>query len=366
MRKNAKRSWTAVLFGFMIAATATAMGADRSAKEILKDLDAVKMPSYEPARRSEPGYMQSLQQQMTEAAAKQDALIPELFNVDPDNDRLTTLMPAHWRRMPPVGPNASKLNRELEDVLARSHNEKLKAEVYFARAQIGLYKSQQTGTLDLSGVDEFLKKMPKDEPRGPQLLYMATVVTHDENVKKSIEDRILKEHPDSRFADPIRGARRMREAVGKPFDLEFTDAISGSTISMKNLKGKVVVVDFWATWCGPCVAEMPHMKQLYAEYRGKGVEFLGISLDQPKEQGGLDSLKKYVKDNGIAWPQYYQGKGWESEFSRSWGINSIPSMFVVDTEGKLYSVEARGKLEQIIPKLLKEKADRSKTPAAGG
>jgi thiol-disulfide isomerase/thioredoxin len=158
----------------------------------------------------------------------------------------------------------------------------------------------------------------------------------------------------------------MREAVGKPFDLEFTDAISGSTISMKNLKGKVVVVDFWATWCGPCIAEMPHMKQLYAEFRGKGVEFLGISLDNPKEQGGLDSLKKYVKDNGIAWPQYYQGKGWESEFSRSWGINSIPSMFVVDTEGKLYSVEARGKLEQIIPKLLKEKADRAKTPAAGG
>jgi thiol-disulfide isomerase/thioredoxin len=349
----------------MIAATATAMGADRSAKEILKELDAIKMPSYEPARRAEPGYIQSLQRQMQEAAAKQDALIPELFKVDPDNDRLPVLMSSHWRRMPPIGPNAGKLTKELEDVLAGTHNEKLKAEVYFARAQISLYKAQQGEKLNLSVVDEFLKKEPKDE-RGPLLLYMASTQVGEEGIKKSLEERILKDFPKSRYADPIRGARRMREAVGKPFDLEFTDAISGSTISMKNLKGKVVVVDFWATWCGPCVAEMPHMKQLYAEYRGKGVEFLGISLDQPKEQGGLDSLKKYVKDNGITWPQYYQGKGWESDFSRSWGINSIPSMFVVDTEGKLYSVEARGKLEQIIPKLLKDKADRSKTPAAGG
>ena len=80
-----------------------------------------------------------------------------------------------------------------------------------------------------------------------------------------------------------------------------------------------------------------------------------MSLDQPKEAGGLDKLKKFVAEKEIAWPQYYQGKGWESEFSKSWGINSIPCMFVVDADGKLVSVEARGKLEQLIPELLKKK-----------
>ena len=59
---------------------------------------------------------------------------------------------------------------------------------------------------------------------------------------------------------------------------------------MSDLKGKVVVVDFWATWCGPCVGEMPNMKKLYAEYKPKGVEFIGVSLDQPESAGGLKAL----------------------------------------------------------------------------
>jgi thiol-disulfide isomerase/thioredoxin len=364
MGKFVTRSWTAVLFGCLIGSTATAMGADRSAKDILKDLDAIKMPSFDAARRAETGYVQKIQQEFMQAISKQDALTLELLKVDPDNDRLPALMSQHWRINPPRGANAAKVEREIADILARSHNEKLKLEAYFARAQAGLLKSQETGTLDLSGVEEFLGKAPKD-PRGALLLYMATFATSDDKVKASLEGRILKDHPDSKPAALILGTRRQREDVGKPFELEFTDAISGSTISMKNLKGKVVVIDFWATWCGPCIAEMPHMKQLYAEYRDKGVEFIGVSLDQPKEAGGLDSLKKYVKENGVNWPQYYQGKGWESEFSRSWGINAIPSMFVVDTDGKLFSVEARGKLEQIIPDLLKKKADGAKNHAGG-
>jgi hypothetical protein len=99
---------------------------------------------------------------------------------------------------------------------------------------------------------------------------------------------------------------------------------------------------------------MPTMKKLYAEFKDKGVEFVGISLDQPEESGkGLTKLKAFVAENEIGWPQYYQGHFWESEFSRSWGIDGIPCVFIVDKAGNLHSTEARGKLEELIPELLK-------------
>ena len=88
-------------------------------------------------------------------------------------------------------------------------------------------------------------------------------------------------------------------------ELAFNDAITGKHIDLqKDLKGKVVVVDFWATWCGPCCAEMPKNKEIYAKFKDQGVEFVGISLDNPDDQGGLTALKKYVAANQIEWPQY--------------------------------------------------------------
>jgi thiol-disulfide isomerase/thioredoxin len=361
MRKNPMRSWTAAwLVGLLGVASLAAEG--RSGREILAALDAIKMPSFDPSRRSEPGYIEKVRAEFEQTGQKRDALILELLKADPDHDRLPELMDEHWHRIPLLGPNEAKVNQEMDSILSRSKNEKLRSLALFARAQIRMAKGQQTGTLDLSGVEEFLKSFPKD-PRGPFLLYMASTVTKDEKTKASLEDRILKEYPDSQVAPTIQGARRQRDGVGKPLELEFTDAISGSNVSIKGLKGKVVVLDFWATWCGPCVAEMPHMKELYAKYHDQGVEFIGVSLDVSKEQGGLDQLKEFVKKNEIRWPQYYQGKHWEGDFSKSWGINSIPAVFVVDTDGRLYSVQARGKLDELIPALLKKKAER---PKSGG
>jgi alkyl hydroperoxide reductase subunit AhpC len=107
---------------------------------------------------------------------------------------------------------------------------------------------------------------------------------------------------------------------------------------------------------------MPEMKKLYEEYKPKGVEFIGVSLDQPKDKGGLDKLKKFVSENQITWPQYYQGNGWESEFSRGWGINSIPTMFIVDAAGNLSTTDARGQLETLLPELLAKAPKSAETP----
>ncbi|MGP0064719.1 MAG: TlpA family protein disulfide reductase [Isosphaeraceae bacterium] len=365
MSSMSRQSWAvAVLAGFMAIAP-LAMGADRSVEEILKALDTVKMPTVDRSKVKDPEYVAKFRSNYRDSAEKRDTLILQLHKADPDNAKLGPLMAERWSRMVPFGPDASKREREIEEVLDHSKNPQVRLEAAFAKAQGGVLKARETGSVDFSGLDQFIKLAPKDE-RGARLLYTATFFTADEKGKEKIEDRILKEFPDSSIAASVNGLRRRKAALGKPFDLEFTDAIGGSTISIKGLKGKVVVLDFWATWCGPCVAEMPHMKELYAEYHGKGVEFIGISLDFPKEDGGLDNLKKFVKEKQIPWPQYYQGNYWDSEFSRSWGINSIPAMFVVDSDGKLYSEDAGGKLDRIIPELLKKRSAAGHTPAGGG
>jgi len=350
--------------GCVLASAALALGADRPASDILKDIDAVKMPALDRTKVRDRVYVQEYVKQHQEATKTRDKLILELYKAAPGNERIPTLMAERWASTPPSVPQINALIKEIDDVLAHTKNDRLKVEGTYIKAQAKLFMDRQNGEgkLDTTAIDAFIRLAPKD-PRAGRLIYMAAMTTSDPKTKTALEDRILKEFPDSQFTPMIKGARRQREGIGKPFELEFTDASSGSTISMGTLKGKVVVVDFWATWCVPCVAELPAMKKLYEKFHGQGVEFLGVSLDQPKEQGGLEALKKFVKEKEIPWPQYYQGKYWDSDFSRSWGINSIPAMFLVDQDGKLVSVEARGKLEKLIPELLTKKTE--KTPAGG-
>ena len=227
-----------------------------------------------------------------------------------------------------------------------------KTEALFVRADSFIQAHERSPEFPQT-VQAFVKAAPKDG-RGAMLLHAVARMEQNEAERAKIMRQIIENYPDSDAGKMAKGALRQAEGVGKPFELSFTDAIGGKTISMADLKGKVVVVDFWATWCGPCVAEMPKMKQLYAEYKDKGVEFIGVSLDAPEDQGGLKKLKDFVAEKQITWPQYYQGNAWQSEFSRSWGITSIPAVFVIDAEGKLHSTKARGQLATLIPELLKK------------
>ena len=124
----------------------------------------------------------------------------------------------------------------------------------------------------------------------------------------------------------------------QPLDLEF-QAIDGQTVSLKNLRGKVVLVDFWATWCGPCMQETPNVVATYKQLHDRGFEIVGISLDQD-----VDRVRAVTAKMGMTWPQYCDGKGWQNEISSQYGIQAIPTTWILDKRGYVRYVGLRGKM----------------------
>ena len=146
-------------------------------------------------------------------------------------------------------------------------------------------------------------------------------------------------------------ARRMR-LPGHFLSLEGK-TLAGADFDWAPYRGKVVLVDFWATWCGPCIAELPNVKENYKKYHDKGFDVVAISLDRSREP-----LDKFIEKEELPWTQLYdedvqKGKGWNNPMAQHYGINAIPAAILVDKDGKVVSMRARGEeLSTLLEKLL--------------
>jgi thiol-disulfide isomerase/thioredoxin len=181
------------------------------------------------------------------------------------------------------------------------------------------------------------------------MLQLAEDAVNREDKIRILTDAVKSNGLDLKTMARAKAMLRSASAVGQPLEIIFT-AVDGRKVDLREMKGKVVLVDFWAAWCVPCIAELPQTVQLYNTWHEKGFEIVGISLDT--EESALDRVVRKFK---IPWPQYFDGKRWGSKYAVEYNVGSIPALWLVDKKGILRTMNARENLESHVKELLAEK-----------
>ncbi|SRR5581483_3405205 len=196
-----------------------------------------------------------------------------------------------------------------------------------------------------------------------KILYMkATLyreVIGDDKKADELMTQLKSQFKDTKFVTEIVQMEERRLAAKKVQDSlvagatfpDFSEKdLEGNSISAAGYKGKIVLIDFWATWCGPCREEMPNVIDTYVKYHDKGFDIIGISLDEDRT-----TLENFLKENKISWPQYFDGKGWENKVAMKYGVESIPATILIGRDGKIIGKDFRGEeLTQAVAKALEK------------
>ncbi len=146
----------------------------------------------------------------------------------------------------------------------------------------------------------------------------------------------LSTDPDPKVADAAHGRQALKALANKPLDWKFT-ALDGTPVDFSQWRGKYVLVDFWASWCPDCLREFPDLMAAYQKYHVRGLEIVGVSLDDDH-----DALTAFTKKHAMPWPQIFDGKGWTTPYAVDYGVRGIPEMWLVDREGKVVAAGLHG------------------------
>ena len=200
--------------------------------------------------------------------------------------------------------------------------------------------------LRLPVIRELIKRFPNKEK--PYVLLFDLAAISPDTQARPIANEILTEPVSDSLKDQAKALLRRLDYTGKPIDINFT-AMDGRKVDLSQMKGKVVLIDFWSITCVPCVAEIPRLKKLYAQHHSHGFDIIGISSDTDKK-----AFTRFIQTHDLPWPQYFNSQDRKNKFTTAFVIENLPTLWLVDKKGILRETDANDDLQAKIEKLLAE------------
>ena len=205
---------------------------------------------------------------------------------------------------------------------------------------MALARQKRSAEAGKTFLDAAIKKT-KDKEKKASLALAKSIFenTRDKEAQKTFLKNIIKAYPGTKAAKlAATKIKAIDLAEGMPpLDISDFKDIEGKPIRMEDYKGKVLLIDFWATWCGPCIGELPNVLEAYKKYHAKGFEILSISFDSDRSK-----FEKFIKERGMTWRHYFDGKRWGNEIGALYNIRAIPHTILVGKDGKIAAINLRG------------------------
>jgi len=348
-----------------VASTGIPPVPDGTPKEMLDYIRSIRQPAAQPSSREE--MMKSMQSIATATVKAADKALSQLKDSDDLFDEAATAKLQSLMMLSRLGDAAAStdlqsfaksliegpspalaleakrllLVQEAQELFTKRDLEKAPAII----KQAGELLSANPDDAATAGLAMQLASAFEHMPGGEALSKQA-YETFGPIFEKSTNDSIRQ------MAESFQGTLRRLALPGNPMKITGT-LLNGQPFDQSTLAGKIVLVDFWATWCGPCIAEIPNVLEQYQKYHSKGFEVVGISLDQERA-----ALEKFVTERKIPWPILFEpseGSGWQHPLASYYGISGIPTVILIGKDGNVVSLNARGeRLGELLDELFKD------------
>lgn len=261
--------------------------------------------------------------------------------VNTDNDKLKTLTK-------PVQDKLAAISGEFGKLTAEQKKDKAVTEA--------IYKRYETTSKELEPIYlGFARQNPKSFVSLTAIQQIATsetAQTEAEQVYAGLDGVVKDSKAGKDISIYFNAVKKTKIGLQAP-DFAQND-VNDKPVKLSDFKGKYVLVDFWASWCGPCRQENPNVVAAYNQFKDKGFTILGVSLDQP---GKKEAWLKAIADDHLTWTHVSDLKFWDNAVAKQYGIRSIPANFLIDPDGKIIAKGLRGEaLKEKLASLLEAKS----------